>query len=125
MSSPAAACALITAATASRYCSRNKESPIADLNERPFKLASYHNGRGYEPVIAVGNTMSRVVVSMTAELRRSVERCALDRDAVQQTPLAVIIIEREVPGRAVVPQRQRALAPAEAAGGFGRGRLPV
>ena len=52
------------AATASRYCSRNSESPIIVLNERPFRFASYHKGRGYDPVIAVGNTMSRVVVSI-------------------------------------------------------------
>src|SRR5947209_16518837 len=104
MSSPAASCALMIAATASRYCSRNSESPIIVLNERPLRFASYHNGRGYEPVIAVGNTMSRVVVSI-AELPGSVQRCALYRYAVQEAPLAGIIIEREMPGRAVVPQR--------------------
>jgi hypothetical protein len=52
------------AATASRYCSRNKESPSASLNERPPRLASYHKGRGYDPVIAVASFMSRVVVSI-------------------------------------------------------------
>src|SRR5204863_11177 len=110
MSSPAASCALMIAATASRYCSRNSESPIIVLNERPLRFASYHKGRGYEPVIAVGNTMSRVVVSIV-DLPGSVQSCALDRDAMQQAPLAVIIVEREVPGRAVVPQRERAGMP--------------
>ncbi len=37
---------------------------MAALNERPSRLASYHNGRGYDPVIAVGSTMSRVVFSI-------------------------------------------------------------
>src|SRR5690349_21177968 len=64
MSRPAASCALMIAATASRYCSRNSESPSIVLNERPCRLESYHNGRGYDPVIAVGRIMSRVVVSM-------------------------------------------------------------
>src|SRR5437660_8383065 len=64
MSSPAASCALMIAATASRYCSRNSESPSADLNDRPPRLASYHKGRGYDPVIAVGSTMSRVVFNI-------------------------------------------------------------
>src|SRR6266700_2531580 len=64
MSSPAASCALMIAATASRYCSRNNESPSAALNDRPPRLASYHKGRGYDPVIAVGRTMSRVDFSM-------------------------------------------------------------
>src|SRR5205823_1403490 len=64
MSSPAASWALMIAATASRYCSRNSESPKAALNERPSRLRSNHSGRGYDPVIAVGNTMSRVVFSI-------------------------------------------------------------
>src|SRR5262249_1785122 len=68
MSGPAASCALMTAATASRYCSRNIESPIAALNERPSRFWSYHSGRGYDPVIAVGMTMSRVVLSMAFSL---------------------------------------------------------
>src|ERR1700756_5429500 len=66
MSRPAASCALMTAATASRYCSRNNESPSADLNDRPSRLRSNHKGRGYDPVIAVGNIMSRVVFSIVA-----------------------------------------------------------
>src|SRR5579863_4068000 len=55
----------------------------------------------------------------------SVERRALDRDAVQQAALAVIVVDREVPGRAVVPQRQRALAPMKAAGEFGPRRVAI
>src|SRR5215831_12495027 len=67
MSSPAASCALMIAATASRYCSRNSESPSAALNDRPPRLASYHNGRGYDPVMAVGSTMPRVVFNIEAK----------------------------------------------------------
>ena len=52
------------AATASIYCSRNNDSPSAALNDRPLRLTSNHSGRGYEPVIAVGRTLSRVTVSM-------------------------------------------------------------
>jgi hypothetical protein len=48
-------CALMIAATASRYGSRNSDSPNADLNDRPFKVRSNHGGRGYEPVLAVGS----------------------------------------------------------------------
>src|SRR5437879_12673544 len=98
MSSPAASCALMIAATASRYCSRNSESPIIVLNERPLRFASYHKGRGYDPVIAVGNTMSRVVVNI-AELRSSMQRCGLDCNAVQGTSLALLIGELEMPRR--------------------------
>src|SRR5262245_64026239 len=68
MSSPAASCALITQATASRYCSRNIESPSADLNDRPSRLASYQSGRGYEPVIAVGSIRSWLTRSISADL---------------------------------------------------------
>src|SRR5258706_4623337 len=64
MSSPAASWALMMQATASVYCSRNMVSPIAALNERPFRLRSNHSGRGYDPVIAVGSTRSRVVLSI-------------------------------------------------------------
>src|SRR5437762_4318326 len=55
----------------------------------------------------------------------SMRRRALDRDAVQEAALAVIVVEREVPGRAIVPQRQRALPPMEAAGEFGADRVAV
>src|SRR5262249_8503248 len=64
MSRPAASWALTTQATASRYCSRNSESPSADLNERPRRLSVNQSGRGYEPVIAVGSMRSRVTVSI-------------------------------------------------------------
>src|SRR3984957_4829727 len=66
MSRPAASCALMTAATASRYCSRNSDSPSADLNDRPSRLRSNHSGRGYDPVIAVGSIMFCVTVSMSS-----------------------------------------------------------
>src|SRR6266478_2636607 len=49
----------------------------------------------------------------------------LDRDAMQQATLAMIVVQCEMPGRAVVPQRQRALAPMKAAGEFGPRRVPV
>src|SRR5260370_36081943 len=55
----------------------------------------------------------------------SVQGRALDRDAMQEATLAVIVVDREVPGRAVVPQRQRALAPMKAAGEFGPRRVLV
>src|ERR1700760_460337 len=64
MSRPAASCALMIAATASRYCSRNSDSPSADLKERPSRLRSNHSGRGYEPVIAVGSIMFWVTESI-------------------------------------------------------------
>src|SRR5688500_5903656 len=54
----------MTAATASRYCSRNIDSPIAVLNDRPFRLWSNQSGRGYDPVMAVGSFRSRVTVSI-------------------------------------------------------------
>src|ERR1051325_3559024 len=69
MSRPAASCALMMAATASRYCSRKSESPSIVLNERPCRLESYHKGRGYDPVIAVGRIMSFVVVSIVGSDR--------------------------------------------------------
>src|SRR5499426_4446444 len=68
MSSPAASWALMIAATASWYCSRNIESPSAALNERPDRFWSYQRGRGYEPVMAVGSIMSRVTRSMLSSV---------------------------------------------------------
>src|SRR5206468_4134821 len=65
MSSPAASCALMTHATASKYCSRKIESPSADLNDCPRRLSVNQSGRGYDPVIAVGSFRSRVTLSMT------------------------------------------------------------
>src|SRR6266849_9477740 len=55
----------------------------------------------------------------------SVQGRALDRDAMQEATLAVIVVDREMPGRAVIPQRQRALAPMKAAGEFGPRRVLV
>src|SRR5579863_8268335 len=62
---------------------------------------------------------------MLPSVRGSVERRALDCDAVQQAALAVIVVDREVPGRAVVPQRERPLAPMKPAGEFGPCRVMV
>ena len=53
------------------------------------------------------------------------KRRALDRDAVQEAALAVIVVDREVPGRAVVPQREGTRAPVEAAGEFRPHRMLV
>src|SRR5436309_95314 len=64
MSRPAASWALMTHATASRYCSRKSESPSADLNERPRRLSLNQSGRGYDPVMAVGSIRSRVTLSI-------------------------------------------------------------
>src|SRR3954453_22079739 len=66
--------------------------------------------------------------SARPELERpvaSLQRAALDCDTVHQPALAVIVVDREMPGRAVVPQRQRPLPPVEAAGEFGPYRVPV
>src|SRR6266851_1299901 len=68
MSRPAASCALMTQATASRYCSRNIESPSAALKDLPPRLSSNHSGRGYDPVIAVGSIRSRVTLSIDSLL---------------------------------------------------------
>src|SRR2546430_1834959 len=62
---------------------------------------------------------------MAAPPVSSMQGRALDRDAMQQAALAVIVVDREMPGRAVVPQRQRALAPMKAAGKFGPRRVMV
>src|SRR3954454_350840 len=87
MSRPAASCALMTAATASRYCSRNKDSPSAALNDRPLKLMSNQSGRGYDPVIAVGSIKLLVVFSIAlppASRRRSVEQTVPGVDSPRQ-----------------------------------------
>ena len=44
---------------------------------------------------------------------------------MQEAALAVIVVDRKVPGRAVVPEGKRARAPMEAASELGRHRLPV
>src|SRR5262249_60443414 len=68
MSGPAASCSAMMLATASRYCSRKRESPSADLNDRPERLRSDQSGRGEEPVIVVGRIMSRGTVSTDVSL---------------------------------------------------------
>ena len=57
------------------------------LNERPSRLASNHSGRGYDPVIAVGRTMSRVVVSIARS--RSVSLPRLFGEAFEPAPLPI------------------------------------
>src|SRR5215472_9060230 len=48
-----------------------------------------------------------------------------DRDAVQQAAFAVIVVDREVPGRAVVPEGEGPFPPLETAGEFGPHRVAV
>src|SRR5437588_246042 len=57
--------------------------------------------------------------------RRSAQPPAGDRDAVQEAALAMIIVDCEMPGRAVVPESERAFPPLEAAGEFGPHRVAV
>src|SRR5215471_10111663 len=57
--------------------------------------------------------------------RASVELPALDCDAVQEAAFALVVVDRVVPGRAVVPEGERAFPPLEAAGEFGPDRVPV
>src|SRR2546428_7549022 len=113
MSRPAASCALMTHATASRYCSRNIESPSAALKERPSRLSSNHSGRGYDPVIAVGSIRSRVTLSIDSSSAgargsphpkftappRPAQDVALAKDlaGLQRIRLAVVHL-RDVPG---------------------------
>jgi hypothetical protein len=52
---------MITAAITSRHFSRYSVSPNAGLIDRPCRLASYHKGAEYDPAIAVGMVLSRVV----------------------------------------------------------------
>src|SRR5271163_741027 len=44
---------------------------------------------------------------------------------MQEATLAMIVVDRKVPGRAVVPEGERAFAPMEAAGKLGPHRMPV
>src|SRR2546426_12777182 len=64
MSRPACSCSLTMQLTASRYCSRKRESPSASLKGRPRRTSVNHDGRGQEPVTVVGNVRSRVALSM-------------------------------------------------------------
>src|SRR5262249_18655999 len=64
MSRPAISCSRVRHATASRYCSRKRESPSASLKPRPRSSSVNQCGRGYDPVIVVGRTRSRVAFSM-------------------------------------------------------------
>src|SRR5262249_47547606 len=89
MSSPAASCALTTHATASRYCSRKIESPSADLNDRPRRLSVNQRGRGYEPVMAVGNIRFWVTFSIDSSWAIS----AREPSALRPQQLAVDLVE--------------------------------
>jgi len=81
---------------------------------------------GGEPDGAVGSRSSQryrvaarqfcrtVAAGDDRPLVRGFERHAIDGDAVHQAALALIVVERIVPGRAVVPERDGALLPAKA-----------
>src|ERR1044072_1097752 len=47
-------------------------------------------------------------------LMRRLERHTLDRDAMHQAALALVVVQGVVPGRAIVPEGDRALGPGEA-----------
>src|SRR5215510_4268470 len=64
MSRPAVSCSFTMHDTASRYCSRKRESPRASLKARPRSTSVNHDGRGQEPVTVVGSVSSRVALSM-------------------------------------------------------------
>src|SRR5215470_7190020 len=70
MSRPAVSCSFTMHDTASRYCSRKRESPRASLKARPRSTSVNHDGRGQEPVTVVGSVSSRVALSMPGFLRR-------------------------------------------------------
>src|SRR5262249_51913446 len=70
MSRPAVSCSFTMHETASRYCSRKRESPRASLKARPRSTSVNHDGRGQEPVTVVGSVSSRVALSMPGFLRR-------------------------------------------------------
>src|SRR5207253_2427686 len=58
-------------------------------------------------------------------VRVLVQPLAGNRDAVQQAAFAVIIVDGEMPGRAVVPERERPFPPLETAGELGPHRVAV
>ena len=60
----AVSCIVKEQETASRYCSRKRESPRASLKARPRSTSVNHDGRGQEPVTVVGSVSSRVALSM-------------------------------------------------------------
>src|ERR1700750_1616078 len=94
MSRPARSCALMTAATASRYCSRNSDSPSADLNDRPSRLRSNHSGRGYDPVIAVGSIRFCVTDSMAPSQSNKHQHNTRDLARLREAERAVDIVQR-------------------------------
>src|SRR5215470_488885 len=64
MSRAAVSCSFTMHDTASRYCSRKRESPRASLKARPRSTSVNHDGRGQEPVTVVGSVSSRVALSI-------------------------------------------------------------
>src|SRR5262245_28727209 len=66
-----------------------------------------------------GNDPSVGVRRRGPESDRRLQGAAGDGDAMHQPALAVIVVGGVVPGGAVVPERDRALAPAKAAGELG------
>src|SRR5215472_7231173 len=62
MSSPATSCARRWVETASSYCSRQRALTIASRKLRPPSCAVCHVGRGSEPMIEVGKTLSAVAL---------------------------------------------------------------
>src|ERR1700720_3501531 len=68
----------------------------------------------------------RAATGSSAEDRRSLAQLlACDRDAVQEAAFAVVVVDREVAGRAVAQKAERAFPPLEAAGEFGPDRVTV
>src|ERR1700730_5085651 len=58
-------------------------------------------------------------------VRASAQLLACDRDAVQEAAFAVVVVDREVPGRALAQKAEGPFPPLEAAGEFGPHRVAV
>lgn len=61
----------------------------------------------------------------TASGRSPPDRLALDRDAVHQAAVAVIVVHGVMPGGAVVPEGDGAIGPLEAVGVFRADRMLI
>src|SRR5437763_10395295 len=94
-----------------RDCTSTQRSGVAAYSRARYSAA------GLRPALPEQTNKSVFI--------KSAQLLAGDRDAVQQAALAVIIVAREVTGRAVVPKRQRALPPLETAGEFRPHRVAV
>src|SRR6188472_2569335 len=64
MSSPATSCSRRYTDNASTYCSRKREVTIASRNDRVPRFSVYQLGRGSDPVMVVGSSLSAVAFSM-------------------------------------------------------------